>query len=254
MSGKKIRFLPPRGASERERDFAINELIKAANEPVPDPEPPAPVTAADVSIDAIAGISAEDVQGALEELADRDVDLDPWGLQPIGSPIPIFTNLFASMAAALPPTNKAYRYVLLTAGESYNSGVLTSESVSGSAPLVNATAVISLSGSPLNGKTICLINTERRVLRAGSSGTVENDQMQTITGSARLRRSANDLVLGASGAFSYNTTGASTAYMATTSSTQTHNLNFDSSDSPGARAGTETRAKNVGVTYVMRIL
>lgn len=68
MSGKKIRFLPPRGASERERDFAINELIKATNEPIPDPEPPEPVTAADVSIDAIAGISAGNVQGALEEL------------------------------------------------------------------------------------------------------------------------------------------------------------------------------------------
>lgn len=36
MSGKKIRFLPPRGASERERDFAINELIKAVNEPLPE--------------------------------------------------------------------------------------------------------------------------------------------------------------------------------------------------------------------------
>lgn len=82
-----------------------------------------------------------------------------------------------------PKDSDLFRFALLTAGEDgsgeYNEGILTSESVTGSAPLVVATAVVSLSGSPLNGRTINLINTEKRVLRASTSpGTVENDQMQ----------------------------------------------------------------------------
>lgn len=241
MSGKRIRFLPPRGASERERDFAINELIKAANEPG--------VTASGVPIAAIDGMSAENVQGALEELAGRRIDLDLWQFQPLGSPIPIFTHIFASVAEALPPTDRAYRYVLLTAGESYNSGVLTSESVTGSAPLVQATAVVSLAGSPFNGKTLRLINTERRFLRAGSAGTVENDQMQQITGGFVIGRGGS--LSGESGAFA-DTTNRS----GTTPSSGSNNgitVDFNSANSPDARTGTETRPKNIGATYIMRI-
>jgi hypothetical protein len=104
---------------------------------------------------------------------------DPWICQPIGVPFPLWTHLAGVTA---PPTDNAnYRYIKLTASDSYNTGVLTGESVSGSAPLVQATAAISDAGSALNGQTVRLINTERRVIRAGSSGTVEADAMEAHT-------------------------------------------------------------------------
>lgn len=96
-----------------------------------------------------------------------------------------------------PKAGPGFRYVLLTAGEDgvgeYNEGILTGESVSGTDPLVVATAVISLSGSPLNGRTINLINSEGRYLRASTSpGTVQNDASQghrhLITASGHSRR------------------------------------------------------------------
>lgn len=74
-----------------------------------------------------------------------------------------------------PPTNNAaFRFIKLTAGDAYNTGALTTESVTGTAPLVVATAVISLAGSPLNGQTVNLWNTERRIPRAGSSGVLQD--------------------------------------------------------------------------------
>jgi len=181
---------------------------------------------------------------------------DPWRVQPIGVPIPVFDNLFAN---ALPSTDQSYRYILLTAGEGgagkYNAGVLTSESVSGSAPLVSATAVISLAGSPLNGKTVRLINTERRFLRAGSPGVDEDDQMQLLTGDISLSGSGNGLVrtdANKSGVFSAN--GASRGSSTAGTATGGRDIRFNSSLSPDARTGDETRPKNVGVTYVMRVL
>lgn len=174
---------------------------------------------------------------------------DPWELQPIGVPIPLMTSL---AGVTPPPTNKNYRYVKLDAADPYNSGVLTGESVTGSAPLVQATAVVNLVGSPVNGQTIRLINTERRVLRAGTAGAVENDQMQQITGST-----VGGWIWGARG------TGGSGALIAIDSTISNRasstgglvsmDLNFDSAMSPGARVGNETRPKNIGVTYYMRI-
>lgn len=101
---------------------------------------------------------------------------DYWASIPIGMEIPIDTS---TPGVAIPPTNNPnYRYIKLTASDSYNTGVLTSESVSGSAPLVQATAVISDPGSPMNGQTVRLINTERRSIRPGSNGAVEDDAFQ----------------------------------------------------------------------------
>lgn len=78
----------------------------------------------------------------------------------------------------VPPTDDAnFRFIKLTAGLTgagkYNEGVLTTETVSGTDPAVVATAVINLAGSPLNGKTIRLLNSERRFLRAGA-GALED--------------------------------------------------------------------------------
>lgn len=84
-----------------------------------------------------------------------------------------------------PPTDDPrFRYVLCTAGEDgvggYNEGILTGETVTGSAPLVEATAVVDLDGSPFDGLTIHLINTEGRFVGAGTVEAVEDDQFQAF--------------------------------------------------------------------------
>lgn len=102
---------------------------------------------------------------------------DPWGSQPIGSFIHIDDG---TVGFTIPPKDKAYRYVELTAGltgaGAYNEGILTTETVTGSAPNIVATALVSLSGSPFDGRTLRLINTERRFLRPGAPGTLESSQ------------------------------------------------------------------------------
>lgn len=183
--------------------------------------------------------------------------IDVWAFQPIGVPIPVQKDITGVSA---PPVDQAYRYILLSAGETgagkYNNGVLGSESVTGSAPLVLATAAVTLAGSPLVGQTIRLINTERRFLRAGSTGTVENDQMQQITGEIRSGMHAAAAIgmlntpAGAISTFG-NINNAYPSPVST--STIADGISFNSANSPNARAGTETRSKNIGVEYYMRI-
>ncbi|CVI58759.1 hypothetical protein CFBP4996_19780 [Agrobacterium leguminum] len=102
---------------------------------------------------------------------------DPWALYPIGVPIP--ANMGISGWSA-PPRNLAYKYIVLSAGQTgaggYNQGLLTGESVTGSAPNINATATISLAGSPLNGGAVTLLNTSREYLRPGNIAVQENSQ------------------------------------------------------------------------------
>src|SRR5690606_5652696 len=118
-----------------------------------------------------------------------------WLSFPIGMPFPLFTHL---VGVDEPPTdNPGFRYIKLTASDAYNAGVLTDESVAGSAPLVVATAKIDDALSPMDGETVHLINTERRVLRAGSSGVVENDQMQQIIASVVMANANNVPMSGA---------------------------------------------------------
>lgn len=174
---------------------------------------------------------------------------DPWRYQPIGVPIPLFTNLAGVTA---PPRNQEYRYIKLTAGDAYNAGVLTDESVSGSAPLVVATAIIDFDGSPLDGATVNLINTERRFLRAGSAGTAQNDQMQQITGKISAPRLGLYPDSGVEGAFTAEQGEQQFPNSGGTNITLT-GFAFDSADSPDARTGNETRPKNIGVDYFMRI-
>lgn len=162
-----------------------------------------------------------------------DID-DPWRHKAIGEPVAIFDDI-AGVSA--PPTDQDYRYVLLTAGEDgsgeYNEGVLTSESVTGSAPSITATAVVDLSGSPLDGQTVRLINTERRFLRAGSAGTTQNSQNaeHNHNGSYEISNDAGVNPRAAPGG------GFSTNGTVTTSNS----------------GGDEARPRNVGVTYYMRI-
>ncbi|GGG48178.1 hypothetical protein GCM10008026_31800 [Chelatococcus composti] len=171
---------------------------------------------------------ATNVQEALEAAA------DPWASLPLRVPIPVFDHL----GGGAPPTDKWYRYVKLSAGETgaggYNEGILASESVSGSAPYITATAEIDLPSSPLHGQTIHLIGTERRFIRAGSSGLTQDDQIKkhnhTINGYLAQNTLQGPVVASAPG------NGGITS--PTTNET----------------GGDETRPRNIGATYFMRIL
>jgi hypothetical protein len=178
---------------------------------------------------------------------------DPWAAQPIGVPIPVYSSLWVTLFDALPPRDRGYRYILLTAGEDgsgeYNEGVLDGESVSGSAPTNLATAVVNMAASVLDNKTVDLINTTRRFLRAGSVGTVENDQMQQITGTFGDWQRNTNIATGA-----FTNVGQSNVARGGANSVAFSGMSFDSANSSGARAGTETRAKNLGMNFVMRIL
>lgn len=168
--------------------------------------------------------------------------IDPWAMQPIGA----FVALAFHVAPfALPPTNKGYRYISLTANDSYNAGVLTGEVVSGSAPSVIATAVVGLADSPLVGKTINLINTEQRVLRGSQiPGQLLQDALQNITGTL-----TGALVNGVgTGAFTFARTAAAATF---DGANNYGSVTFDASRT--SRTDVETRAKSIGVTYFLRV-
>jgi hypothetical protein len=150
------------------------------------------------------------------------------------------------VGASVPPIDQAYRYIKLTAGltgaAQYNEGVLVSESVSGAAPLVQAYAIINLAGSPMNGEAVRLINTERRFLRAGDGGVLEADALQNHQISV-----------------DYSTPGTDGLYLnrfaravSTGGGSFTSGV-FGNQTISGARVDVETRPKNLGVSYYMRI-
>lgn len=175
---------------------------------------------------------------------------DAWAMQPIGVPIPIQTHL---TGVVTPPTdNPNYRYIKLTASDSYNTGVLTSESVSGSSPLVQATAVISDASSPMNGQTVRLINTERRFLRAGSSGVVEADAFQ---GHRFVTQIGGAVDVPGNWTFGLGTV-LNGATGATWRANMLGSLTSDAiSDGTNGtpRTADETRVKSIGADYFMRI-
>lgn len=163
----------------------------------------------------------------------------PWLAVPIGGIIELPTNL---AGVAMPPTNvSSFRYAQLSAGLSgaggYNEGVLGSELVSGSAPLVQATAVVSLAGSPLNGQTIRLLNTEGRFIRPGTSpGTVANDTFQDHGHHQMDRSSGAGSIFGNS--FAFGTSPAGVTGLAS---------------ALGYRTGTETAPKHIQMRFFMRV-
>lgn len=155
---------------------------------------------------------------------------DYWSTVPIGDRVGLRDDLVGVTA---PPTDRHYRYVLMTAGEDgvgqYNEGALDDEIVSGSSPDIDATAVISLADSPMLGQTIRLVNTTREFERPGSPGTVQADAFRAHNhGYTRPNNGA-----GGDG-------GASVVRTSNSQQTTTE-------------GGEETRPRNVGVTVYMRI-
>lgn len=192
------------------------------------------------------GSSAVPIDLTVAQLATMMGDVLKWGSRGIGEVVYLDTSI---SGVDIPPTNNSsFRYVQLTAGLSsssgqYNYGVLTSESTVGSAPTNTATAVVSLSDSPINGQTINLLNSEGRIERPSTSaGTKQNDQMQ----GHKHGGSTNGFTSPSGGAASW-ASGSWAVNAPDTGSPVTDGTN-------GApRTGTETRMKNVGVTAYMRI-
>lgn len=132
----------------------------------------------------------------------------------------------------------------LTGVGGFNNGKLTSESISGSAPLVLASAVINFTGSPINGQTVQLLNTEGRIIRPSTSpGTLQNDQMQGHFHSLTPPTSPSD----------YNTGGSAGSGTARTSAAQVVGAPTTDGTNGTPRTGLETRMKNIGVKAYMRI-
>lgn len=159
-----------------------------------------------------------------------------WATRGIAELVEIEDHL---VGAEVPPTNNAgFRYIKLTASDSYNTGVLTSESVTGSAPTITATAVISLAGSPLNGRTVQLLNTERRFLRAGSSGTLEDSANLSHS---HTGKGGNSIIHGGNAGLAAASSGTGATSWGVSADT-------------AVSGGTEARPRNMGVSLYMRIL
>ena len=177
------------------------------------------------------------------------------GITPIGGYVIVQTDL---VGAAIPDGDKHIKLEAgLTDSGEYNENKLNNESVTGSAPLVEATAEIVDAESPMNGQVVHLLETERRFLRAGNAGTVENDQMQRVTGDTGGYMWGSAQGDNPSGALSGTDFTGETSNRPAFSNNNTSRVVFDSSDSPDARASDttdgETRAKNIGVSIYMRI-
>lgn len=189
------------------------------------------------------------VGGQLRQMTAAEFADLRWQMTPIGVPFGVWSHL---AGVDIPPNdNPNYRYIKLTASDSYNDGVLTSESISGSAPHVQATAVISDAGSPLNGQTVQLVNTGRWLLRPGQSGVVELDAMQNITAGITIASTDATGVNGSpSGALAASVNGNG---LGRNGGSAVNNFNYTFDASRVARTATATRDKSIGADYYVRI-
>lgn len=149
-----------------------------------------------------AGSAAQDAQAAQQTADDAMTAVNdllsavPW----LGTPIGGYITSYDA-----PPTNDArFRFILCSAGNTgtgqYNEGVLTNETVTGTAPLVNAIATVNLAGSPLNGLSLHLVNTEGRFVGAGAAPAFEDDSIQNFVGEFTFSTAAGGYgVVGLSG-------------------------------------------------------
>lgn len=174
--------------------------------------------------------------------------IDLWSLQPIGKPFGIWDHM---SGCPIPPKGD---FIKLTAGLTgsggYNEGALTSESVSGSFPLVTATAVISAADSPINGGTVHLMNTEEDFLRARSSGVLQMDALQGFHMSNPEGRNISSTD-GANGAIA---TGPGINPLGSLSTSIIKMRSIISDGTNGTpRVANENRGKNIGATFYMRI-
>ena len=172
---------------------------------------------------------------------------------PIGGYVTVQTNLTGAEEPD-PETHIKLEAGLTGTGE-YNEGKLGSESVTGSAPLVEATAEIVDAESPLNGQVVHLVNTENRYLMPGTSpGAVAFDQMQQITGAFSAPRNYLGDNIDTTGAMGNSPFGGNKSQPSLSTGGQLNqSITFDSADSPDARIGNRTDVKRIEVAVYMRI-
>lgn len=178
---------------------------------------------------------------AEQEQARENIGIDYWQGKAIGEPFALWDHM---SGLPIPPKGQ---FIKLTAGLTgaggYNEGLLSSENVSGSFPLVIATATISDVASPLYGQIVSLINSEGRFIRAStSSGSVQNDAIQDHTHNRNSGGLSELAVVTGTG---YADPSAGTT-RSLTPATKTGAVT-------DARTAAETRVKNIGATYYMRI-
>lgn len=143
------------------------------------------------------------------------------------------------------------RYIKLWAGDSFNSGLLTGETVSGSWPDITATATVTCEGSPWNGRTIHLINTEGRFLRAAEPEVLWADAIRNITGGFTVRRGG--IIEGSAlpGAFALADDGWN--YVVRNDGSSGAGLKVAIDTSRVVPVAEENRPRGVGVTAMLRI-
>jgi hypothetical protein len=92
-------------------------------------------------------------------------------------PFPVFDHV---PGCPVPSNDGDAKFIKLSAGEDgvdgYNENLLNNESYTGTAPELSVSATINLVGSPVHGETVELINTSKRYLRPGVSGTTYASQ------------------------------------------------------------------------------
>lgn len=211
--------------------------------------------AAHITVEPVGNITAANVQAALEEL--DLIKMSVSDAQWLGTPI----GCYITPKSAPPTDDPRFRYVLCTAGQTgaggYNEGVLTGELVTGSAPLVQATATVSLAESPFDGEAIHLINTEKRFIGAGAAEAFENDSFQNITGewstigslTAPIR--FTDAIT--SGAFATGTQ-VGTQVLTGAANSSGRSLLFDASLSESARTSDHTQPSAHRLPHYRRIM
>lgn len=166
-----------------------------------------------------------------------------WYSQIVGAPfalLPHLTNI-------TPPQLTNCKFIKLSYNDSYNNGLLTEQTATvDEYNRITATGKINLSNSPIHGKTINLINTDRRFLRPGdSSGILEGDAIRNITGAF-------------TGGLEWDPVG--TGAFRNTGSAYSHNggiqegSSFDFDASRVVPTASENRPTNMSAVYFMRIL
>ncbi len=176
---------------------------------------------------------------------------DPWETQPVGVPVPQWFGL--PNTGYIAKDNPRYRYIILSGGAAgaggFNEGIITSEVVTGTWPNIDAYGTINFPSSPFHGSVVPLINTSRMFLRPGSGGTQQYFAMQAHSHGVNDPGHVHGGVQNGQ-----SSTGRSTAL-------DQPPAVFSFGNTWGAATGIwlsntgeeETRPRNIGLQYVMRI-
>lgn len=185
--------------------------------------------------------------------------------QPLGVPVAGGNALVEGWTP--PQFDKGYQYILLSAGASgYHGNRIINESVTGSWPNISATGTINVPGSPFHGKTVRLINNERRFLRPGTlpgelqqfqnewhqhtgvtswSGDHSHELPSNVWSNDPNHATGSNYVQGSPSGYYNNNIGGRFVYGG-----GNHQHNFTTNGT----GGDETRPRNIGVSYYMRVL